>query len=175
MNLHVVVVHYPIAFLTLYAIFELLRFRRLLVQPFWFYVKAILVILGSLGAGAALITGKMAKELFSGVSSLEPVVSLHEKFAQATTIIFTVLAVSYLVVWLDRENFMSVFTSGGTLAKIWNFLGRCARLVVETKLAIFLAFAGLICVTITGGLGGAMAFGPDADPFFRPIYNLLLK
>ena len=173
MNLHVIVVHYPIAFLTVYALFELLRFRRLLNQPFWFYVKAVLVILGSLGAGAALITGKMAKELFSGVSSLEPVVSLHEKFAQTTTIIFAVLAVSYLVIWLNRENFSSIFSPDTVLAKIWNFLGKLAHVLVETKLAILLALAGLICVTLTGGLGGAMAFGPDADPFFKPIYNLL--
>jgi hypothetical protein len=47
--------------------------------------------------------------------------------------------------------------------------------VVKGKLIIFLAILGLMCVTITGGLGGVMVFGPDADPFFKPIYQLLMK
>ena len=38
---------------------------------------------------------------------------------------------------------------------------------------ILLALVGLVCITITGGLGGTMVYGPNADPFFGVIYKLM--
>jgi hypothetical protein len=68
---------------------------------------------------------------------------------------------------------MGFVVNNSYLNKFWNFLLMLAKFFVETKFVILLAIAGLICVTITGGLGGAMAFGPQADPLFEPVYHWL--
>ena len=62
MNLHPIFVHFPIALLTLYTLCELLRFKKIKDHPAWFYLKAVLIICGTLGAAAALLTGDGAKE-----------------------------------------------------------------------------------------------------------------
>lgn len=173
MNPHVIIVHFPIAFLSIYSIFEFLRFSWLLNKPYWFYIKACLVIIGSGGTVLALLTGDIAKELIRGDVLLRSVANVHENFADATTSIFAILAISYLILVLQKENLMGWVNSKPALNKIWNFLLLLAKFFVETKFVILLALAGLICVTITGGLGGAMAFGPQADPLFAPIYHYL--
>lgn len=173
MNPHVVLVHFPIAFLTIYSIFELVRFNFILNKPYWFYVKACLVIVGSGGTVLALLTGDIAKNLVRGDALLRPVVNLHENFAYTTTAIFGVLAASYLILVLQKENLVDWVIPKPVLNSFWNFLVKFAKFCVETKLVLLLAIVGLICVTITGGLGGAMAFGPKADPFFEPVFHFI--
>lgn len=173
MNIHPIFVHFPIALLTIYSVLELIRFNKILNLPYWFYVKAIFVIFGSLGAVAAFITGRMSAQGIPVTSELFRIVEMHERFAIATNIIFGILALSYLVLWLNKENISRFFINKPRLAKIWTIKLNIAKFVVETKLVILLALAGLICITITGGIGGAMVFGPDADPFFKPMYMFL--
>jgi hypothetical protein len=38
-----------------------------------------------------------------------------------------------------------------------------------------LALIGVLAITITGALGGVIAFGPDIDPAATFFYNLLVK
>ena len=54
------VVHFPIALLTVYALMELVWSKRLRKNESWLYVKAAFLIIGLLGAYAALSTGEMA-------------------------------------------------------------------------------------------------------------------
>ena len=92
MDFHPLVIHYPIAFLTTYAVFELLRFKKLLNLPYWFYIKATLVIIGELGAivtiGAAQISTNLA-----GESTL---VYMYKNFILMTAVIFGVVVLAYL-------------------------------------------------------------------------------
>jgi hypothetical protein len=50
-----------------------------------------------------------------------------------------------------------------------------ANKLLEFKIIILLALLGLVLITITGGLGGAMVYGPNADPFFKPVFELLIR
>lgn len=179
MNLHPIFVHFPIALLTLYALMELARFKWLMARPYWFYAKAVLLIAGGLGALAALLTGDMAKlavrqgEFHPAIANFKQVVNMHENFADASAAIFGVLAASYLILWLSREGFAIWLGQRSGLQKIWGWLVKPAEFFAQSRLVIFLALAGLICITITGGLGGAMVYGPNADPFFGVIYKML--
>ncbi len=175
MNIHPVVVHFPVALLTIYALMELIRFNKVKSQPYWFYVKALFLMIGGLGALAARQTGEWAAEGVDRSSDTAGILNMHENFANATTLIFGTLAVGYLIIWLNRENIFKFFNNNQTLIKIWNFILPIAKVLIETKLVILLAFAGLACVTITGGLGGIMVYGPDADPFFGFIYKLIFQ
>ena len=178
-NLHPIFVHFPVALLTVYALMELVRWRKVNGQIYWFYVKACFLIIGGLGSLAALWTGDMAKssvragDFHVSIPNFNQVVSTHENFADLSVAIFGLLAVSYLIVWLSHENFVKVFGSNLSLQKFWSKFSKIAHFIAESRLVIFLALAGLVCITITGGLGGVMVYGPTADPFFGAVYHLL--
>jgi uncharacterized membrane protein len=179
MNIHPIFVHFPIALLTVYAVLELVRFKKISEKAYWFYTKAVLVVLGTLGACAALLTGDAAKDAIRNGGQFQPlvdnfreVVSMHETFADLSLIIFSLVSLSYIILWLKRENCFSWFSS----QKIQNFLEWIAGLAhffVETPFGIILALVGLVLITITGGLGGIMVYGKDADPIFGFVYKLL--
>ena len=150
-----------------------------MAQPYWFYLKAIILMIGGLGALVALNTGDMAREavqsggFLPAVSNFKQVVNMHENFADLSVAIFGLLAASYLILWINKENISRLFSQKQSLIKFWQALTKIAHAFVETKFVIVMALAGLICITITGGLGGIMVYGPSADPFFGMIYKLL--
>ena len=92
MDFHPLVIHYPIAFLTTYAVFELLRFRKLLDLPYWFYIKATLVIVGELGAIATVITAYMS----IGLAGENVLADMYKNFILITAVIFGVITLAYL-------------------------------------------------------------------------------
>lgn len=179
MNIHPIFVHFPVALLTIYALMELIRWRKLTGQPYWFYVKALFLMLGGLGSLAAVETGELAVKFIQDDESLRLVLQAHEKLAKLSVVIFGVLSIGYLILWLNRENVIGrILTAvkiapGGFVEKVWAVLVKLARFLTETRLVILLALAGLAAITITGGLGGIMVYGPNADPFFGLIYKLL--
>ncbi len=136
-------------------------------------------MLGGLGALAALWTGDMARfavrsgNFVVSIGNFQQVVRMHENFADASVAIFGILAAGYLIIWLNRENFGRILKLQ-SLQNFWNWLVKLSQFFVQTRLVIFMALAGLICVTITGGLGGIMVYGVNADPFFGFIYKLML-
>ena len=92
MDVHPLVIHYPIAFLSTYAVFELLRFRKLLDLPYWFYIKATLVIVGELGAISTAIFAQISPNLV-GESVLS---DMYKNFIIITAIIFGIISLAYL-------------------------------------------------------------------------------
>jgi uncharacterized membrane protein len=150
-DLHPAVVHFPIALLTLYSLFELASIRRLQEKQYWFYVKSIFVILGTLGAVAAYITGLLAFENFYEST----LVQLHARFAIATIILFGLAALLYSLAWF-----------GGPKALLF-----ASRFLFNRGAMIPIALAGLIIIYITGGLGGAIVYGLESNPIMQPIYE----
>ncbi len=149
-------------------------------QPYWFYVKAILVMAGGLGALAALVTGDSAissvrqGNFVVSVSNFRQVVHMHENFAKASVAVFGIIAAGYLILWLNRSIAVNILKlRANWLKKTWQILTKLSHFFVETKFVILLALVGLVCITITGGLGGTMVYGPNADPFFGVIYKLM--
>ena len=86
-------------------------------------------------------------------------VETHAFFATTATFIFSLLAISYL-------------------ARLRNMVGiasRIANFILQRKISILLASAGLIAILITGGLGASIVYGPDTDPFVSFVYKLFFK
>lgn len=150
MNLHPIVVHFPVALLTLYAVLELVRFKRVMEKPYWMMIKAILAVFGFLSALAAYTTGP---EVEGG--DAPRILVMHETFASATVIIFGIIALHYLLRFARHEG-------------IHHRIPTLPNVVI-----ILLAILGLVAITITGGLGGAMVYGTNFDPFMAPIFKLL--
>lgn len=165
-NFHPLLVHFPIALLTIYSLLEFARFPKLIRQPWFFYLKASLVILGT---GAALLAGLSGAAIeehldHAGGEQLHQLVELHSKFAFASGVIFALISVSYLITWVRREN---IAPENPALSKASIFLQKAYILVP-------LALIGLGLLTITSALGGALVYGPDVDPFVRWIYDLII-
>ncbi|MBI3231686.1 MAG: hypothetical protein HYZ51_01235 [Candidatus Doudnabacteria bacterium] len=162
-NIHPIFVHFPIALFSVYTFFEVLRFPFLTRQAWYFYVKAVLVIAGSLASFVTAATGLMAQKFMEGHPALE----YHEFFALLTAVVFVVVALSYALSWYAREK-----AASGVILESW--LVKLTQWIVNGKAVILLAVLGFITLTITGGLGGVMVYGTEADPFFKPVYNLLV-
>ncbi|MFA5954046.1 MAG: hypothetical protein WC817_00730 [Patescibacteria group bacterium] len=174
---HPLVVHFPIALLTVYSVMELVRWRHLTALPFWHGTKAVLVILGSLATFVALESGEEAAEAFSGGAALRRVIVLHSTWANVTAWIYGIIAVLYLLTLLQEHGYLAAFlerlrgryqTASEILRKVAAFATRVSRGLWMVPLSL----AGLIAVTITGALGGSMVYGPTADPVIAFVYNL---
>lgn len=181
MNPHPILVHFPVALLSVYTVFELIRFKKLLAQPAWFYIKAVLCVFGAVGALAAVFTGDFAKRaILSGNGTgypglnLRQVIGIHETWAHVTTVIFVLLGCAYLVAVLNRFDFLSNLP-GSLLKGIWKFGTWIEKILIETPLVIILAIAGLCSLTITGALGGMLVYGPNIDPILHLVYKLFVR
>jgi len=164
MNIHPLFVHFPIGILVLYTAFELLRFKIITKRPWYFEIKAVLSIVGTLAAYATAFTGDMAEDILSTTAPDKmALVEIHSMYAAATITIFSILAGSYLFEWLKKAGQLKIVTKILFLDKLSYFI---------QKYAPFIAIVGLISITITGGLGASIVYGPNADPFVTFIYGM---
>ncbi len=174
LNIHPVIVHTPIGLLTLYSIIELLRFKKLQERPYIFYTKAILVIVGFGGAVAAYLSGDMIEELFTSANDLA-LIEVHSTFALITSVLYGVIAASYVVLWFQKECGTWGFLKNKNIAGIWKMKLAIANFIQKPWIIGVLALLALVAIFITGALGGAIVYGPEADPAVSVIYHLFFK
>jgi uncharacterized membrane protein len=148
--LHPIIIHFPIALLTLYGVIELVRFQRVLDKPYWFYTKAILISFGALGALAGVVTGGIASNWYIGGPRI---FVMHQVFGLITLLISAVIALGYQFHWHKMNRF--------------------SEFVMKPKILVILALLLLFCITTVGGIGGALSRGTTFDPLMAPIFKLL--
>ncbi len=171
-NIHPLLVHFPIAFLTLYAFLEIISFKRVR-SIFWvFYAKALLVTTGFLGGLIAANSGEAIEHNFPQFYDL---VEKHSFWAGTTNVIFGIIAVVYLIIWLHKSDIIKLPIES-TLGKIWRFKIMLAEKILFMRpFMVLLALAGIIAVTITGALGAAIVYGPEIDPIVKFIYSKIMN
>ncbi len=174
MNIHPIFVHFPIAFLTVYCLLELVRFKFITSTAYWFYIKAFTVIVGAAGSIAAYETGEWALELIGDAGAGE-LIYTHSQWAKVTMVLFVVIAAIYALAWITRLELFMKFETRTSLAgqPIYSMFKRMIIRLPESYLMILPALAGLVCVTVTGALGATIVYGPDADFMVKLIYDLI--
>lgn len=167
-DIHPVIVHFPIALLTLYFLTEIFstplekRFPRL---PF---TKLFLLFFGAAGTWAAAASGEIAEENFEGSSLVEA----HSASGEVTMWIFTIIAAAYLWRYVIQPF---IEKKSPTLPGVVTSVPlRLSRFILARPIAVGLSFIGLLSLTITGALGGAIVYGPDTDPVVSFVYGLFL-
>lgn len=147
-NIHPIVVHFPVAFLFLYSIIKIIPLKKWFPSISWKQIERFLLFLGVLGAIAALFTGGIAEQL---VQPNHRLVEAHSTFAFISTIIYGLLILIEIIAILKSKY---INLSNGKFSK-------------------FLAFLGLISISITGMLGGVMVYGVSADSLAGMLLKLL--
>ncbi len=173
MNIHPLLVHFPIGLLILYAGFEIVRLPWLVRQSWYFHIKAVLAILGTVAAYAAIITGGWFEETIPENADIRPIIEKHEMMAGVTAAIFTIIAVAYLFAWLKQEGVIEKLALRlPWTSPIVTVLAALDGLILSAPISVILSLAGVVALTITGGLGASMVYGPDIDPFVTIIYHV---
>jgi uncharacterized membrane protein len=151
-NFHPILVHFPIALLTIYALMELLRIKRLTMWPSWFYIKATFVILGALAAIPTGVSGLLIIQEFAVGDRAFAILSRHVIFAQLTILTFLILGITHFFAWRG---------------------GKKSRAFVDGPWSVVFATLGLVFVTITGALGGGFVHGSEVEPMVSLVFKLL--
>lgn len=187
MNIHPLVVHFPIALLTLYSLLEIAwLFNRARTKKLN-QTKLFLLFVWTIGTFFALQSGELAQEYLG--MKWSTLIHTHENFAQASYTTYIILSVYYLLTWVQSTNiFLLLPEKIGTQVQnayknlennsifskfqeiILNIINR-----PYVKYVVFLwAAIGLLLLTITWALWGAITQGPDTDPVVRFFYDLLI-
>lgn len=171
MDLHPIIVHTPVALLTLVALCEFITIIpavRRSTQFFW--VRVFLLMVGFIATFLATMSGDNAWHLHR--ATVNPyLVHTHEEYASMTQIAFGILAALYLLRIFALDIFTTEHRLGSWILKlratrIGDLKARMGRwLARNIWVTIIMALVGLGLVTITGALGGAIVYGPNAqDP-----------
>jgi uncharacterized membrane protein len=153
MDFHPLIVHFPIALLTLFAVLEILPLERWYARMSWKEIRFALLSFGVISIVPTIIFGLLAEDGVEG----NPLVGKHEFFGFLSLAIFGVLLLVRLSAW---------FGLPGVFARI-------ARWDSSRPFMVTFSLLGLLSLFITGAFGAAMVYGPGIDPFVRLIVRLL--
>lgn len=158
MNIHPLIVHFPIALLVLYVVFEVLPLERWYPRAAWADIKAILVCFGGLGLLAALLTGQLAESSLLAHAS-ENVLHIHKTFAGASTAVFGLIALAYFIRWAFSKHatFLKPLQEGVPIIQTYS------NIILKRWIVVPLALIGFVALSLTGTLGAIIVYGSSGD------------
>jgi uncharacterized membrane protein len=165
-NLHPIFVHFPIAMLFIYSVVKVLPFKKWFPKVGWRDIGRMLLLVGVLGAFAALLTGDTAEHL---VHPNRALVGMHSNFAAISTYIYGALLVGEIAAVINAQQY--------AYGKNWVWVSSLLHFI-ETVLgnSVFsgiLVALGFIAISVTGLLGGTIAYGLTADPVAPFVLKVL--
>jgi uncharacterized membrane protein len=164
-DIHPLLVHFPIALLFLYSVLRLLPLSTLFPQVSWQQIERALLFFGILGAGAALATGETAEHISRPQHSI---VEMHSFFATLSTFLYGALLLGECSSILNTRVFIDRHWL--VIAKISRI---CEKFLCNRVFVVVVSVVALVCISITGLLGGVMVYGVTADPVANVILKLL--
>ena len=166
-NLHPIFVHFPIAFLFVYSLVKIIPFRRWFPRVAWRQIERVLLVVGVLGAFAALATGDDAEH--SLVHPNHPLIEMHSTFAALATWLYAAL--------LAGEAAAVINSLTAARGKSWAYISATLRWIerifCNPMFSCVLAILALIAIAVTGLLGGTIVYGTTADPLAAVVLKIL--
>ena len=175
MNIHPMIVHFPVALLTVYSLMELVRFRKINSNDVWFYIKSFVIVVGTLGSYAAFMAGDPAAHIYRQAHpEMRSILGLHETWAGITVTIFSIIAVIYLVQVLRKAGYVEKIKNIPIIGSVWNIVSAISDFMFKPSIMVTLALAGLLSVTLTGAFGGTLVYGSTSDPFISLVNKIFI-
>lgn len=169
MNIHPLFVHFPIALLVIYALMELTPKKWTGNALWWRNSKMFLIITGWLTTIPTLITGDMAEDIVGATTLIET----HATMAAITVTIFAIPAIAYTIKILKTLPwYKNILLKDAPYVSILKKIQTTFEFILRPVLIRSIALIGMISLTITGGLGASIAYGPDFDPIVSFIYGI---
>lgn len=165
-DVHPILVHFPIALLTCYALAEIFLTHVERWQSFVTPSKISFLLLGTLASWGAFLSGDIVAEAIGET----PLIETHAFFAGTTIWIFTILSATYTL--RLAHPFLQKKATKTPLLRPLLKLDVLTHLILRPWFLTLFCLAGLIAITITGALGGAIVYGPEIDPIVSLIYHL---
>lgn len=169
MNIHPLFVHFPVALLVVYALMEITPRVWTSKVLWWRSTKIFLLMAGWLATIPTLITGSIAGDLIGETKLVET----HEMMATITVALFAVLVVAYLAEIFESKGWdQKIIVKYKWLKSSIRFIEYISKFILQRPTIYIIAFIGMALMTITGGLGASIAYGPDFDPIVSFIYGI---
>lgn len=169
MNLHPIIVHFPIACLILYSWIELTSIFSWRVRTNLSSTKYFLLLIGIIGTFSALASGEVAQQSF-GQSDL---IHTHEEFWERSHLTYIIIGCFYLAKFIiNKRIFINYWTKREKSHLSW-FITFVDSTISRYIIAC-ISLIGIVLLSITGALGWAISHGQDTDPIVQAVYSIFI-
>lgn len=160
MDLHPLVVHFPIWLLVLYCLIEIMQVFPVCKK--WDLIKTKMILLGVwlIGTYVSIQTWEEAADAYKN----NTIVELHEEFAEITFTVFCILAGVYILWYLDKQWYNFPWRE-----IVWKIV----TVLFKYWIVALLALGWLFLLTGTWALWWALVYWPD--PIAEFILSMLGK
>ncbi len=167
MNIHPILVHLPIGIFIVYAAMEILCLD--VKFPTLRNGKRFLAFVGFISGWITLASGEAAEHAVEAKADqvILKLVEAHSVVAGAFVVVAGILAFLSILSWVI-ETYPTPTVEWQKIAHRFAFLN-------QRWILVLLALVGLLLITITGGLGGTIVYGPDLDPMTKLLYSIVVK
>ncbi len=169
MNLHPIIVHFPIACLVLYSMIEIGSIFSHRIKKNLETTKYFLLTVGVIWIFSALQSWEIAQQSF-GRSDL---IHTHEEFGEKSHMLYIILFIFYIIKLTLTHKIWYKYRSSITKnyeSKIITIINHKAT----TRIIAIISLIWILLLSITGALWWAISHGPYTDPVVRMVYNLFM-
>ncbi len=169
MNLHPIIVHFPIACLVLYSLIEIGSLFSPRIRKNLEITKYFLLIIGILGTFGALQSGEIAQQSFWR----SDLIHTHEEFGEKSHITYIIIWCFYLAKFIiNKRIFIKYWTKREKSHLSWfiTFVNSS----ISRYIIACISLIGVVLLSITWALGWAISHGQDTDPIVSIVYDIFV-
>lgn len=166
-DIHPLLIHFPIALLSVYTVTQLIPPRWLWRNTTLFTLNTFLLLVGS----ATLLIARQSGDLLEHSRQFTPLMHTHSQWATMTTVLYGILTIFYFLLLALKLTEVGKTPWLRPYTKIL----QPAQWLFNNYIITLVALVGAGLLLVTGALGGGIVYGPTADPLVQFVTTWLVK